>query len=108
MGTIFCPDDLIAVIDELKVARRDTQRSDTVRLLILWALAELGYLPEKTRRAHGLSSTTPTELMKEMVMVRTSSSSQLRRIERFLDEAELRLRNVVEVDMRNEEKKFAA
>jgi len=54
MTTIWLPDDLVDILDELKQARHDPHRSDTVRALILHALADLSLLSSETIRALGL------------------------------------------------------
>jgi len=53
-GTVvWLPGDLVDIVDKLKVERMDPTRSDTVRFLILRALANLSYLPEETKKAIG-------------------------------------------------------
>jgi len=61
MTTIWLPDDLVKVLDELKQARHDPRRSDTVRFLILRSLAEMHLLPGETVRALGLKEVTKDE-----------------------------------------------
>lgn len=51
--TVWLPADVVDLVDNVKNARRDPTRSDTVRFLILKALADLGYLPDETKRALG-------------------------------------------------------
>lgn len=51
---IWLPKDLVDLVDKLKEARRDPTRSDTVRYLILRALAELSFLPQETKKALGI------------------------------------------------------
>jgi metal-responsive CopG/Arc/MetJ family transcriptional regulator len=53
MTTIWLPDDLISILDEVKKNRMDPTRSDTVRFLLLRSLAELSFLPENTKKALG-------------------------------------------------------
>jgi len=53
-GTVvWLPGDLVDLVDKLKCERMDPTRSDTVRFLILKALAELSYLREETKKALG-------------------------------------------------------
>lgn len=52
--TVWLPADLVCLIDKIKEMRRDPTRSDTVRYLVLRALADLGFLPADTRRALGI------------------------------------------------------
>jgi len=54
MTTVWLPEDLLELLDKVKADRRDPTRSDTVRFLILKALAEMGFLPVETKRALGL------------------------------------------------------
>jgi len=54
MTTIWLPQDLVGILDELKDARRDPTRSDTVRFLILLGLSNLGFLDKKSVKALGL------------------------------------------------------
>ena len=49
--TIYLPEEIFNTIEELKKKRNDPTRSDTIRVLILSALAEMGFLPEDQRRA---------------------------------------------------------
>lgn len=51
---IWLPKDLVELVDKLKEARRDPTRSDTVRFLILRALADLSFLPSETKKALGI------------------------------------------------------
>ena len=53
-GTVvWLPGDLVDLVDKLKGERMDPTRSDTVRFLILRALADLSYLPEEIKKALG-------------------------------------------------------
>jgi hypothetical protein len=61
MTTIWCPEDLVGLIDQVKVARRDPRRAYTVRWLLLKALADLGYLEQETIRALGLAQNRPSQ-----------------------------------------------
>lgn len=53
MTTIWLPNDLVNLLDEVKEYRKDPTRSDTVRFLILKALADMSLLPEETKKALG-------------------------------------------------------
>ena len=52
--TVWLPKDVIEIVDKLKEARRDPTRSDTVRFLLLKALAEMSFLPDETKKALGI------------------------------------------------------
>lgn len=52
--TFWLPQDLSELVDKLKTARRDPTRTDTIRFLILKALADLSFLPEETKKALGI------------------------------------------------------
>jgi len=54
MTTIWLPEDLVELLDKVKRDRRDPTRSDTVRFLILKALADLSFLPQNTKKALGI------------------------------------------------------
>ena len=56
MTTIWLPEDLVSLVDTLKEERKDPTRSDTVRFLLLRALAGLGYLEPYNLKALGLTS----------------------------------------------------
>ena len=58
MTTIWLPEDLVELLDRLKKDRKDPTRSDTVRFLLLKALADLSYLPKETKKALGVTTTT--------------------------------------------------
>lgn len=57
MTTVWLPPDLVELLDKVKEDRRDPTRSDTVRFLILKALADLSFLPPNTKKALGLATT---------------------------------------------------
>ena len=50
MTTIWLPQDLVDLVDEVKEKRMDPTRSDTVRYLILRALKDLSVLPDETKK----------------------------------------------------------
>jgi metal-responsive CopG/Arc/MetJ family transcriptional regulator len=54
MTTIWLPEDLVQILDKVKLARKDPTRSDTVRFLVLKALAEMSFLPDETKKALGV------------------------------------------------------
>jgi metal-responsive CopG/Arc/MetJ family transcriptional regulator len=53
--TLSFPKSLLRLIDKVGRKRRDPTRSDTVRVLILRGLAEMGYLPSSEKKALGVS-----------------------------------------------------
>lgn len=53
---ISLSDELSALIEEIRARRRDPCRSDTVRYLILRALADMGYLEPEVRKALGVAA----------------------------------------------------
>jgi metal-responsive CopG/Arc/MetJ family transcriptional regulator len=55
-STLYLPDELIIILDRVRKDRRDPTRSDTIRFLILRALAELSYLPEMTKKGLGIKN----------------------------------------------------
>ena len=59
MTTVWLPNDLVELVDIVRSDRKDTRRSQTVRFLILKSLADLSYLPEKTKKALGLREGHP-------------------------------------------------
>lgn len=52
--SVSLPESLISIIEKTKEKRQDPTRSDTVRILILRALAEMALLPEETKAALGI------------------------------------------------------
>lgn len=53
--TIWLPEDVVDIVDRVKEDRKDPTRSDTVRYLLLRALAEMSLLPQETKKALGVS-----------------------------------------------------
>jgi len=53
--TVWLPKDLVEIVDKFKNQRRDPTRSDTVRFLLLKALAEMSFLPEETKKTLGVT-----------------------------------------------------
>lgn len=56
--SVSLPESLVKLIDETKEKRRDPTRSDTVRVLLLRALAELSLIPEESKKALGVGGGT--------------------------------------------------
>jgi metal-responsive CopG/Arc/MetJ family transcriptional regulator len=52
--TISLPQSLVALVEKLQEVRRDPTRSDTVRVLLLQALAAMSYLPDSEKKALGI------------------------------------------------------
>ena len=52
--TFYLANDLVPLVDKLKEQRQDPTRSDTVRFLILRAMAQLSFLPEEQKKALGV------------------------------------------------------
>lgn len=52
--TFYLAHDLVPLVDKLKEQRQDPTRSDTIRFLLLRAMAELGVLPQQQRKALGV------------------------------------------------------
>lgn len=48
------PTRLVALIDKIGEERQDPTRSDTVRILLLQALAAMSYLPDSEKKALGI------------------------------------------------------
>ena len=51
--TVWLPKDIVDLVDKIKELRRDPSRSDTVRFLLLKALADLSFLPREVKKALG-------------------------------------------------------
>ncbi len=54
--TISLPQQLLKLIDEVQEMRQDPTRSDTVRVLLLQALASMSFLSESEKKALGVPS----------------------------------------------------
>jgi len=52
--TVWLPKDVVEIVDEVREKRRDPARSDTVRFLLLRALADMSFLTTETKKALGL------------------------------------------------------
>jgi metal-responsive CopG/Arc/MetJ family transcriptional regulator len=55
-ATFSLPESVLQLIDEVRLKRRDPTRSDTVRVLLLQALAAMSYLPRSEKKALGIVS----------------------------------------------------
>jgi metal-responsive CopG/Arc/MetJ family transcriptional regulator len=53
-ATLSLPESLLALIERVRQRRRDPTRSDTVRVLLLQALAAMSYLPGSEKKALGI------------------------------------------------------
>jgi len=51
--TVWLPKDIVSLVDKVKEDRKDPTRTDTVRYLLLRALAEMSFLPQETKKALG-------------------------------------------------------
>ena len=58
---MWLPEDLVSILDKVKNDRKDPTRSDTVRFLILRALAELSLLPLESKKALGIKEDVSNE-----------------------------------------------
>jgi len=54
--TFYLPQEIVSLIDQVGKDRFETTRSETLRFLVLKALAELDYLTPETKKAYGLLS----------------------------------------------------
>jgi metal-responsive CopG/Arc/MetJ family transcriptional regulator len=52
--TFSLPQSLLKLVEEVRRKRRDPTRSDTVRVLLLQALAAMSYLPQSEKKALGI------------------------------------------------------
>ena len=52
--SISLPGNLLQLIDEVKEKRRDPTRSDTIRVLLLKALADMSFLSKDEKKALGI------------------------------------------------------
>jgi metal-responsive CopG/Arc/MetJ family transcriptional regulator len=55
-ATFSLPESVLKLVDDVKRRRRDPTRSDTVRVLLLQALAAMSYLPDSEKKALGVSA----------------------------------------------------
>jgi metal-responsive CopG/Arc/MetJ family transcriptional regulator len=54
--TFSLPESVLRLLDDVRRKRRDPTRSDTVRVLLLQALAAMSYLPDSEKKALGIRS----------------------------------------------------
>jgi len=54
-ATVSLPKSLLDLIEEVRRERRDPTRSDTVRVLLLQALASMSFLSESEKKALGMT-----------------------------------------------------
>jgi metal-responsive CopG/Arc/MetJ family transcriptional regulator len=54
--TLSLPESLLTLVDEVSRKRNDPTRSDTVRVLLLQALAAMNYLSESQKKALGIKA----------------------------------------------------
>ena len=59
--SLSLPNRLVDLIGKVGAKRQDPTRSDTVRVLLLQALAQLNYLPEDEKKALGVKNEHPRE-----------------------------------------------
>lgn len=52
--TVYLPNDVVGFVDKVKRDRMDVTRADTIRFLLLRALASMSYLDEDTKKALGI------------------------------------------------------
>lgn len=62
--TFSLPESLLKLIERVREKRRDPTRSDTVRVLLLQALAAMNYLPGSEKKALGIRSPEPIVQLK--------------------------------------------
>jgi metal-responsive CopG/Arc/MetJ family transcriptional regulator len=55
-ATFSLPESLLGLIEQVKKKRRDPTRSDTVRVLLLQALAAMSYLAGSEKKALGVKT----------------------------------------------------
>ena len=58
-ATFSLPESVLKLLDQVRESRRDPTRSDTVRVLLLQALAAMEYLPPSQKK---LSASNPRKL----------------------------------------------
>jgi metal-responsive CopG/Arc/MetJ family transcriptional regulator len=57
--TLSLPESILELLDTVKQKRRDPTRSDTARVLLLQALAQMSYLPDSQKKALGVRPEKP-------------------------------------------------
>jgi len=63
-ATFSLPESLLTLLEEVQRKRRDPTRSDTVRVLLLQALAAMSYLAGPEKKALGIRSPEPIVQLK--------------------------------------------
>ena len=53
-ATFSLPESVLKLVERVRQERRDPTRSDTVRVLLLQALAAMSYLPQSQKKALGI------------------------------------------------------
>jgi hypothetical protein len=53
-ATFSLPESVLRLVEQVKQKRADPTRSDTVRVLLLQALAAMSYLPDAQKKALGI------------------------------------------------------
>jgi metal-responsive CopG/Arc/MetJ family transcriptional regulator len=53
-ATFSLPESVLKLVNRVQEERRDPTRSDTVRVLLLQALAAMNYLPQAQKKALGI------------------------------------------------------
>jgi metal-responsive CopG/Arc/MetJ family transcriptional regulator len=66
-ATFSLPESVLRLVERVKQKRADPTRSDTVRVLLLQALAAMSYLPESQKKALGIKpeKSTQTEVIRK-------------------------------------------
>ncbi len=52
--SISLPENVLKILDKVQKDRNDPSRSDTVRSLLVKALAEMSYMPKNTKKSFGV------------------------------------------------------
>ena len=55
-ATFSLPESVLKLVEDVKRRRRDPTRSDTVRVLLLQALAAMSYLSDSEKKALGMKT----------------------------------------------------
>nr|MDO8135786.1 ribbon-helix-helix protein, CopG family [Candidatus Njordarchaeum guaymaensis] len=55
-ATVSLPESILKLVEELRRKRRDPTRSDTVRVLLLQALAAMSYISNSEKKALGIKT----------------------------------------------------
>jgi metal-responsive CopG/Arc/MetJ family transcriptional regulator len=60
-ATLSLPESLLQLIEQVRRKRRDPTRSDTVRVLLLQALAAMNYVSDSEKKALGIENQKPND-----------------------------------------------